>query len=90
LTAKEGTKASLEEALTKHTEQRDATASEIAANQEHIAALHADCDWLLKYHAVRKQARIGEVESLKNAKAVLSGADYSLVQTHSSHFLSRQ
>merc|ERR1719351_365264 len=30
---------------------------------------------------VLKKARAGEVESLKKAKAVLSGADYSLVQT---------
>ena len=30
---------------------------------------------------VRKEARAGEVESLKKVKAVLSGADFSLVQT---------
>ena len=29
----------------------------------------------------RKEARAGEIESLKNAKAVLSGADFALVQT---------
>jgi len=31
--------------------------------------------------ALRKDARTGEIESLKTAKAVLSGADFSLMQT---------
>merc|ERR1719152_785054 len=42
-----------------------------------IEALHADCDWLLQNFDARKEARAGEVESLNNAKAVLSGADYA-------------
>merc|ERR1719379_1596980 len=42
--------------------------------------LHMECDWLQANFEVRKEARAGEVESLKAAKAVLSGADYSLVQ----------
>merc|ERR1712151_586858 len=42
--------------------------------------LHMECDWLLANFEVRKEARLGEVDSLKKAKAVLSGADYSLVQ----------
>ena len=29
---------------------------------------------------VRKEARAGEIDALKKAKAVLSGADYSLLQ----------
>merc|ERR1719253_1538147 len=43
--------------------------------------LHLDCDWLLANFEARKAARAGEVQSLKDAKAVLSGADYSLVAT---------
>jgi len=42
--------------------------------------LHAECDWLVKYFDIRKQARDEEIEALKNAKAVLSGADFSLLQ----------
>jgi len=42
--------------------------------------LHLECDWLLSNFDARKEARVGEVDSLKKAKAVLSGADYSLVQ----------
>ena len=29
---------------------------------------------------VRKEARAGEIDAIKKAKAVLSGADYSLLQ----------
>jgi len=57
---------------------------------QYIAALHAECDWLIQFFDVRKEARTGEVEALKNAKAVLSGASYSLLETHTRHhFLSR-
>merc|ERR1719336_3516460 len=57
----------------------DAT-KKLAATLEYIAALHAECDWLMKYYEVRKEARNGEIQSLVDAKAVLSGADYSLLQ----------
>jgi len=53
---------------------------ELMATREFISTLHSDCDWLLKYFDVRKQARAEEVDSLNNAKAVLNGADYSLIQ----------
>jgi len=46
--------------------------------------LHMDCDWLLSNFDVRKEARAGESDALAKAKAVLSGADYSLVQLSSS------
>merc|ERR1740130_2027132 len=79
---KEGAKADAEEALQTATDDRASTAKELAANVEYIHSLHGECDWLLKYFDARKEARASEVESLSNAKAVLSGADYSLVQTH--------
>jgi len=60
--------------------EKKATAKELMGTLKHIAALKADCDWLLQYFDVRKQARADEIESLQQAKAVLSGADYSLVQ----------
>jgi len=47
--------------------------------------LHMECDWLIANYEVRKEARAGEVDSLKKAKAVLSGADYSLMQTREHH-----
>lgn len=57
------------------------------ATEEYIGSLHAECDWLLKFFDMRKEARTGEMDSLTKAKAVLSGADFSLVQTKSKKFL---
>merc|ERR1719198_814379 len=56
---------------------------ELGALLEYIASLHAECDWLLKFYDMRKTARASEIDALGQAKAVLSGADYSLVQTAS-------
>ena len=50
---------------------------------EHIASLqaaHTECDWLVQHFDGRQELRDQDIESLNNAKAVLSGADYSLVQ----------
>jgi len=46
--------------------------------EKYLGALHAECDWLLNYFDMRKEARVDEIEALGNAKAVLNGADYSL------------
>mmetsp|Transcript_18060 Transcript_18060/g.33577 ORF Transcript_18060/g.33577 Transcript_18060/m.33577 type:complete len:688 (-) Transcript_18060:104-2167(-) len=56
---------------------------------KYVSSLHGECDWLLKYFDVRAAARTGEIDSLEKAKAVLSGADYSLVQTKVHKFLQR-
>merc|ERR1719161_2184014 len=60
---------------------------ELMATKQYIADLHAECDWLLNNYDTRKEARAAEIEALKNAKAVLSGADYSLIQVHISKHL---
>jgi len=39
--------------------------------------LHTSCDFLMENYDSRKEARTNELESLKNGKAVLSGADFS-------------
>ena len=39
---------------------------------------------LSRYFDVRKEARTSEIDALGKAKAVLSGADYSFVQTGAS------
>mmetsp|Transcript_81983 Transcript_81983/g.219337 ORF Transcript_81983/g.219337 Transcript_81983/m.219337 type:complete len:770 (+) Transcript_81983:83-2392(+) len=46
--------------------------------------LHAECDWLVENFETRKTARTEELEALEKAKAVLSGADFSLLQVESS------
>jgi len=90
LTEKAGVKANTEASLAEHeTDKKDKT-KELMATEEYISALHAECDWLIKYFDMRKEARAGEIDSMKKAKAVLSGADFSLVQTKSKEFLSRQ
>jgi hypothetical protein len=80
---KEGAKADTEALLEKLTTEHKDTLMETMVKEEEIKDLHLDCDWLLTNFEARKAARAGEVESLKKAKAVLSGADYSLVQTNS-------
>merc|ERR1712127_722321 len=88
LTEKDGAKADLEARLQDHTQQKAAATKELMATEKYLMSLHAECDWLLKYFDVRKQARSDEVASLHKAKAVLSGADYSLVQqSRSTRFL---
>jgi hypothetical protein len=73
-------KAELTADMEANTEEKTATTKTLMATLEYIQSLHAECDWLLQYFEVRKEARAGEVESLTNAKAVLSGADFSLLQ----------
>merc|ERR1719414_2368625 len=80
LTAKGSAKADTEAALQAHSEQKADSSKELMATMKYISSLHAECDWLLQYFDARKEARAGEVESLKSAKAVLSGADYALLQ----------
>jgi len=89
LTEKSGTKADMEAELEEHKDHLASAGKELMATMKYISSLHAECDWLLQYFDVRKEARIGEIDSLKKAKAVLSGADYSLVQTQAHSFLGR-
>merc|ERR1719277_1392672 len=81
LADKSKAKAETEADKQQNIEEKGATTKTLMATLEHIQSLHAECDWLLQYFQVRKEARAGEIESLKSAKAVLSGADFSLVMT---------
>merc|ERR1719293_391810 len=81
LADKQKAKAETEASLEANSEEKGATTKTLMATLEHIQSLHAECDWLLQYFEVRKEARAGEVESLKTAKSVLSGADFALVAT---------
>merc|ERR1719217_962124 len=78
---KESAKAMAESDLVKAGDAKDAATDELMATKQYIADLHAECDWLLSNYDTRKEARAAEIDALKKAKAVLSGADYSLVQT---------
>merc|ERR1719393_559321 len=87
---KEEAKAGLEDDIVKTKDTKAAEEAELMATKQYISELHADCDWLIENFQTRKEARANEIEALKKAKAVLSGADYSLVQTgHRTAVLSR-
>jgi len=74
---KEGSKAALEEELLANQEALKANQYDLMDTEKYIMEVHAECDWLLEHFDLRKEARTGEVEALKKAKDVLSGADYS-------------
>jgi len=72
---KESAKADLEGALQHLAKEEQATKFEVVAKAETLRDLHMECDWLLSNFEVRKGARSEEIDALKNAKAVLSGAE---------------
>jgi hypothetical protein len=64
------------------TESRDHTIQDLLLLGEHNVALHQDCDFLIKNFEVRQSARAEEIESLFNAKAIFSGANFGFLQQH--------
>jgi len=87
LADKQGTLADLQASLNTSNEDKASTTKELGATLQYIQSLHNECDWLLQYFEVRKEARTSEIDALGKAKAVLSGADFSLIQTRSQKFL---
>merc|ERR1711957_303727 len=77
VTNKEGAKADLEGSLETNRGEKKAGLKQLMAVDKVLSDLHGECDWLLKYFDVRKSARTNEIDSLKKAKDVLNGADYS-------------
>lgn len=77
LSDKKGTHADTAATLRDHTDELASRKGELGATMEAIQGLHGECDWLLKYFDVRKEARTQEMDSLVRAKAVLRGADYA-------------
>merc|ERR1719265_2012406 len=77
LTGKQSTKAEKENELMTAKEIRSATATDLKQVQTVISDLHAACDFIMQNFDLRKTARTDEIEGLKNAKAVLSGASFS-------------
>jgi peptidoglycan hydrolase CwlO-like protein len=83
ITDKEAAKAETETQLQADEDDKKSKMFEAMETAKYIGGLHEDCDWLLKYFDTRKAARTGEIDALGKAKAVLSGADYSFMQTAS-------
>eukprot|EP00811_Abedinium_folium_P026059 NODE_3781_length_1986_cov_11.393222.p1 GENE.NODE_3781_length_1986_cov_11.393222~~NODE_3781_length_1986_cov_11.393222.p1 ORF type:complete len:524 (-),score=151.27 NODE_3781_length_1986_cov_11.393222:60-1631(-) len=79
LAQKQSAKAGLEGDLADHADGKASADKELAATLKYIQSVHSECDWLLQYFNVRKEARAQEVDQLKQAKAILSGADFSML-----------
>merc|ERR1719323_2818330 len=77
LVDKEAAKADMNSALQQNQADKKSTGRELMGTMKYISSLKAECDWLLKYFNVRKEARSDEIDSLQRAKSVLSGADFS-------------
>jgi len=90
ITDKQAAKAETETEKQTDEESKKSKTIEAMETAKYIGGLHADCDWLLKYYDTRKEARTGEIDALGKAKDVLSGADYSLVQTSSARLRGSQ
>merc|ERR1719230_1095669 len=74
LTDKNSAKAEAEAQLQASKDAHKDAKDDLLAINEYIHTLHGDCDFLLDNYDLRKEARAGEIEALKKAKAVLSGA----------------
>merc|ERR550532_2648899 len=81
LTDKGAALADTQSSLEASKESKASATKELGATLQYIASLHAECDWLLQYFDVRKEARASEIDALGKAKAVLSGASYSFLET---------
>merc|ERR1719231_1819823 len=90
ITDKSAAKAETEGQLESDTDTKKSKMLEAMETAKYLGGLHEECDWLLQNFDARKAARSGEIDALGKAKAVLSGADYSLVQTSSSRLRGAQ
>merc|ERR1719198_897855 len=90
ITEKENLKATTEGELDAEKDKKAATTKDLLATAEYMKSLHEECDWLMSNFDARKAARTSEIEALGNAKAVLNGADFSLLQTASRGFMAKR
>jgi len=74
ITDKEGAKATLGTKKIQSQEKEKGDQEDVFSINKYEGVLHGDCDFILENFDTRKEARAQEVESLKNAKAMLSGA----------------
>jgi len=77
ITDKENAKADMDMKVEQSKEQKTSQETSLQNTVGYIATLHTNCDFLIANYDLRKAARSNELESLTNAKAVLSGADFS-------------
>merc|ERR1719258_806226 len=76
ITNKSESKAKAESELVEAKESKEATMLELEQLSNYNAELHQSCDFVMKNFDVRQTARDEEIEALKQAKAILSGAKF--------------
>jgi vacuolar-type H+-ATPase subunit H len=69
-------KAKGETDLTQANTDKEAVLLELEQLSNYNAELHQSCDFVMKNFEIRQTARDEEIEALKQAKAILSGADF--------------
>merc|ERR1719388_512110 len=69
-------KAKAEGDLVQANEEKEAALLELEQLSNYNAELHASCDFIVKNFEIRQTARDEEIAALKQAKAILSGANF--------------
>merc|ERR1719359_491534 len=69
-------KAKAETDLTETEEAHESVSLELEQLSNYNGQLHQSCDFVLKNFEIRQTARDEEIEALKQAKAILSGAKF--------------
>merc|ERR1711918_152887 len=69
-------KAKAETDLVEAKENHEAVMLELEQLANYKAELHSSCDFVMKNFEIRQTARDEEIEALKQAKAILSGAKF--------------
>jgi DNA repair exonuclease SbcCD ATPase subunit len=77
ITTKEAAKAELDSKIVDTKEKKASLETELSNIKQYLVQLHAECDFIIENFDMRKAARETEIEGLKNAKSVLSGANFS-------------
>merc|ERR1719453_1348643 len=74
ITDKEAAKADMDVKVEQAKTKESSETTALGNVKQYIVTLHGQCDFLVENYDLRKSARSNELDSLANAKAVLSGA----------------
>ena len=77
---KKAEKAGLEKTLVQTRKGREGAEDALSNLADTKAGLHESCDFLMKNFEARQAARTDEMDSVKKAKAILSGATFAEIQ----------
>merc|ERR1719213_838568 len=80
MVTKEGEKAEKTTRLEELKESKRTKKGQLEVLEDKIDNLHKTCDFLVEQYAAIKESRTKEEEGLKQAKAVLAGANFGFLQ----------